>query len=179
MRTLSQLLLTLSLLLSAPLALAQAQAGWNASVRVPAITLGDDSIELEVLHQTLAGTDKRLLFIIVTPRGGTPQTLLAIGVAEMQAFVTAVNKIFSLVAADGSSITVDGQSAPLRISVVEIRRAGNFALTQTVVANRTVYQLQIHQPIFDPYFYRNYTLAELQQLVSYLSLGIAYVNALP
>ena len=156
-----------------------AQLGYNVSVTVAPFTVDNDTFSLTMAHITLAGQDQRLLYLSFTPAAtSTPQALNPISLSDVQAFTSSATTIISLANANGKPITAAGQSFPLNFNTFEVTKTPTFMLLPNNPA-LTSFEVQIYQPQFKPYWYRNYSLGSLTAFVSYLNTGISFLNALP
>jgi hypothetical protein len=177
MKNLIRLILVFLLALLVPSHSAFAQAGYVVTVNVAPVTIDGDTLSLQALHSTVGDQDVRLLRLTVTPAAGSPVHFLAINVGDVQSFVSATTTILSVINQNGTPITVSGQTQLMSLDVVEIRPTPTFLMVQN--GSVPTYEVQIHQSVVQPYFFRNYSATSLQQFAAYLNLGVSFANALP
>jgi hypothetical protein len=114
-------------------------------------------------HVFANGTEQRTLSITVTPLSGPPQVFLVL-VGDAQIISAGITKALALQADNGGVITQGGQTLRMRLE-------GNIVMN----SNSNGIWYMSYQAAFS----RRYPSVLMQQFADYLSLGVAFANALP
>lgn len=139
---------------------------------VPATRVGTDTYSMYARHVFANGTEQRTLSITVTPLSGPPQVFLVL-VGDAQIISAGITKALALQADNGGVITQGGQTLRMRLegNIVMPAQAGGF----TMNSNSNGIWYMSYQAAFS----RRYPSVLMQQFADYLSLGVAFANALP
>jgi len=156
---------------------AQGPLVYNVSVNIAPVTIFGDTYSLTVSHIVVAPQNQRVLNLTVKPAGGGLQNFDPVFVGEVETFVAAATQLVSLIGLNGSPITVTGATLPMSLNLVQVTPTPTFSVFAGGLSG--TYMLEIHQPPALPSFTRTYSVPNIQAFVSYLNLGISFVNALP
>ena len=145
--------------------------------RMPDVQIGTDRYSLVVRHVVVpsTGVDAREIHLTVTPASGQAQ-IFHVSASEAQTFSTAITKALALKADNGQTITQSGQTLVMSFESAAVpTQVRGFSMNDNPDGT---WFLGIKQPGF-PDFSRRYPSASMQQFANYLSLGVAFANALP
>jgi hypothetical protein len=155
------------------MATAQGPLSFSVVVAIAPSRIGADDVSIVAPDITWQGG--KGVFVSLKPIAGGPSQGFSLSLSDAQAVATGITNALTMKQTAFAPITIQGQTQPVTLQLLQIQNPNGFWIyaqpngTWSVgYGNAAPSQVN-----------RNWSPTEIRQFATYLSLGIAFANALP